>query len=276
MERIYHFILEPLRAAENESRQFLAGVDSRRVDSKIVIVLISTACILTLLHFLGMQEGYALIAPWLDWLGLESWSQRLVETMRDVPHAHFHRLIWWVCWCMALYMLMPATIITLVFREPLKNFGIRSPGGSHSASIYVILFMIMAPLVFIISGQERFLETYPFYKLGSAKELGARFVCWEILYASQFIALEFFFRGFLLHGLRHRFGAYSILIMVIPYCMIHFTKPLLECGASILAGLMLGFLSLKTRSVWLGAALHISVAWWMDFLALWRKGMLNF
>jgi membrane protease YdiL (CAAX protease family) len=60
--------------------------------------------------------------------------------------------------------------------------------------------------------------------------------------------------------------------MMVPYCMIHFTKPLPECCASIVAGLALGFMSLKTRSIWLGAALHISVALSMDFTSLWRQG----
>jgi len=38
---------------------------------------------------------------------------------------------------------------------------------------------------------------------------------------------------------------------------------------------VLGFMSLKTRSVWLGAALHIAVAATMDWLALWRQGHLG-
>ena len=40
----------------------------------------------------------------------------------------------------------------------------------------------------------------------------------------------------------------------------------------IIAGIVLGFMSLKTRSIWLGAALHIAVAVTMDLLALWRLG----
>ncbi len=39
------------------------------------------------------------------------------------------------------------------------------------------------------------------------------------------------------------------------------------------AGVLLGFMSLKTRSIWLGAALHISVAWVMDFASLYRRGL---
>jgi hypothetical protein len=61
--------------------------------------------------------------------------------------------------------------------------------------------------------------------------------------------------------------------MTVAYCMIHFQKPLPECCGSIVAGVALGLMSLKTRSVLLGAALHISVAWTMDGFALFRKGV---
>jgi membrane protease YdiL (CAAX protease family) len=63
--------------------------------------------------------------------------------------------------------------------------------------------------------------------------------------------------------------------MMLPYCMIHFTKPLPEACASIVAGLALGLMSLKTRSIWLGAALHITVALSMDLASLARQGFLG-
>ncbi len=34
-------------------------------------------------------------------------------------------------------------------------------------------------------------------------------------------------------------------------------------------------MSLKTRSIWFGACLHVAVAMTMDFLALWHKGLLG-
>jgi len=36
---------------------------------------------------------------------------------------------------------------------------------------------------------------------------------------------------------------------------------------------VLGFMSLKTRSIWMGAAIHMSVALSMDFLSMWRQGL---
>ena len=47
-----------------------------------------------------------------------------------------------------------------------------------------------------------------------------------------------------------------------------------ETFAAIIAGIVLGFMSLKTRSIWLGAAVHVAVALGMDFLSLWHNGLL--
>ena len=65
-------------------------------------------------------------------------------------------------------------------------------------------------------------------------------------------------------------GAYAIFAMIVPYCMIHFGKPFLECLAAIVAGTVLGTLALKTRSIWCGVLIHVSVAWTMDLLSLWH------
>ncbi|MBT7743148.1 MAG: hypothetical protein HN727_15190 [Opitutae bacterium] len=45
-----------------------------------------------------------------------------------------------------------------------------------------------------------------------------------------------------------------------------------ETFAAIVAGIILGFMSLKTRSIWMGAVLHVTVALTMDICALWRAG----
>ena len=133
---------------------------------------------------------------------------------------------------------------------------------------------VMVPVLLYISTTERFLTYYPFYKLQSGEPLWPRFCIWEAFYVLQFFALEFFFRGFLVLGLRHRFGFYAIFAMMVPYCMIHFGKPMPETFAAIIAGIVLGFMSLKTRSIWLGAGIHVAVALGMDFLSLWRNGLL--
>jgi membrane protease YdiL (CAAX protease family) len=91
---------------------------------------------------------------------------------------------------------------------------------------------------------------------------------WEAFYFLQFVGLEFFFRGFMVHALKKHFGFYSVFVMMVPYCMIHFGKPLPEAFGAILAGIILGILSLKSNSIWLGVLLHFSVAFAMDCFSL--------
>lgn len=47
-------------------------------------------------------------------------------------------------------------------------------------------------------------------------------------------------------------------------------KPLPEAMGAIVAGVVLGWLALRTRSIWGGVLLHVAVALSMDALALWR------
>ena len=78
----------------------------------------------------------------------------------------------------------------------------------------------------------------------------------------------------MVHGLAPRLGWVSIFVMVVPYNMLHFGKPMPEALVAIIGGLVLGTLSLKTRSIWWGASLHIAIAITMDLCALWHEGRL--
>jgi len=54
----------------------------------------------------------------------------------------------------------------------------------------------------------------------------------------------------------------------VPYCMIHYGKPFAETMGAIVAGIVLGTLAMKTRSIWSGFLIHVSVAISMDVAAL--------
>jgi membrane protease YdiL (CAAX protease family) len=74
--------------------------------------------------------------------------------------------------------------------------------------------------------------------------------------------------------LKPALGAYSIFAMTVPYTMIHFQKPMPEAFAAILAGVFLGWLSFKNGNIWMGLVLHCTIAFSMDILALYHKGLL--
>lgn len=177
----------------------------------------------------------------------------------------------WVLILCTFYFVVPVLLIKLFFKENLSDYGLKWNGALKDYRIYIAMLCVMVPLVAYFSTTASFQAKYPFYDLAEGESLFPNFWIWEVLYFLQFFALEFFFRGFMVHGLKHRFGIYSVLVMMIPYCMIHFGKPLPETIAAILAGLVLGVLSLKTRSILLGVAIHYSVGLMMDLAALWNK-----
>ena len=135
------------------------------------------------------------------------------------------------------------------------------------------LVVIMLSLVFVFSFHPEFQKTYPFYKYEDGGRFWWQGFTWELIYILQFFALEFFFRGFLIHQSAPYLGKYSIYFSMIPYCMIHFSKPLPECLGSIFAGFILGWLSYKSKSILGGVFLHVSVAISMDIFSSIHQGL---
>lgn len=172
------------------------------------------------------------------------------------------------------YFIVPALVIKLVLRQPLSDYGFARTGILKGLKTYVLLFGIMLPLIVYFSYNAHFQQTYPFYTFYEDQFSLKRLLVWEFVYALQFLGVEFFFRGFILHGLKKTAGFLAISAMVLPYCMIHFGKPLPETIGSIIAGYVLGYLSLKSNNIFPGMLLHISVAYTMDFLSLLHKGLL--
>ncbi|MEX2185362.1 MAG: CPBP family intramembrane glutamic endopeptidase [Pirellulales bacterium] len=266
------FVLAPLRRAADEQRTHVAAADG--TDWQVAVVLVTVAVMLTIQQYVFRSGNVALA---LDALGAvldRSTHTKLVDLATAAENSQLAGLLFWAFGQFAVYVAGPVLVIKLLFRRPLVDYGVKLHGMFACAWAYLLMAAVMLPCVLYVSASERFLHTYPFYRLADGESPWPRMAIWEVCYAMQFVSLEFFFRGFLLHGTRRRFGAYSIYVMMVPYCMIHFAKPPLETLGAIAAGIVLGFMSLKTRSIWMGAGLHIFVAWTMDTAALWRTGRL--
>jgi len=212
------------------------------------------------------------VLKFIRFIGFSETSDRIRFIIEHQANQQLFSLGYWVFTILVFYFLIPATIIKFVFKEKLKDYGLWGGSVFRERKIFGLFLIIMFPLILIFSTTESFQLRYPFYHLQDNEALWPDFFIWELLYFFQFIALEFFFRGFMVHGLKKQFGYYSVFIMTIPYCMIHFGKPFPETIAAIVAGIILGTLSLKSRSIWMGVAIHFIVAFSMDISALWQKG----
>lgn len=195
---------------------------------------------------------------------------RLSERGRRL-FAHYRELLSYSYWAWAKllgYGLLPAIHLKLLGGQ-LRDYGLRWPSRPELLPVrhtYLLCFAVLFPAVFVLSRSPVFTATYPFYR--EAGRSVADLLLWELQYLSTFVAIEFFFRGYLLFGLFRSFGSHALFIAAVPYALIHINKPVSEALGSIFAGVLLGTLALRTRSLWGGAALHAAIALSMDLLSL--------
>lgn len=169
------------------------------------------------------------------------------------------------------FLLLPVLHLKLL-REPVRDYGLRWPSRPEALPFrhtYLLCFLVLLPALFVLSYSPVFAATYPFYREASRSLFDL--VAWELQYLATFVAIEFFFRGYLLFGLFPAIGSHAIFVSTVPYALIHINKPASEALGSIAAGLLLGMLALRTRSLWAGVALHVAVAASMDALSLWHS-----
>ena len=271
IKQIFHTTFQK---SEFDSLTFRQSQGGKKFDFKVLLICTLACLSLVMIEYIGKEPGYRVFIGFLRSIRWNSFANLLTDKLDKSPDQQLNRLAYWVCCIMVFYFILPVVLVKAVFREKIRDYGFQIGSAFKDYRIYIFMLLIMIPIVYLFSRTQSFQERYPFYSLKSGESLYPNFWTWQIMYFIQFIGVEFFFRGFIVHGLKKRFGFYSIIIMTIPYCMIHFGKPMPEAIAAIFAGLILGTLSMKSNSIWLGIAIHYSVAITMDLSALWQKGLI--
>lgn len=160
-----------------------------------------------------------------------------------------------------------------------RDLGWASGDKGETATVwplYVLLYLIVLPTVWMAAGTESFQAKYPMARalIGPDKAIDVwQFLVYQFAYGLVFVSGEMFWRGWLTFGTVRDLGSYAILFMLVPYVVAHFGKPLPETLGAIAAGSALGWLALQHRSVWLGVALHYGVALTMDLSAIYKGGL---
>jgi membrane protease YdiL (CAAX protease family) len=236
-----------------------------RLDMRPVVALAMCAIILALQEYYGGRPTFdGVIRPLLARLDLTHH-----RTIRFAKYEELYGFAWWVFARVAGYV-APFALWKLWFREDsILDMGLRARGFFSHWKLYLLFLGIVVLAAFVVSRMSDFGSYYPFYKLSSRSWYD--FLSWEAMYYAQFFGLEMFFRGFLLGALRRSFGSGAIFVMAVPYCMIHFGKPFLEANGAVIAGVALGSISMKTKSIYQGFLLHITIAGLMDWLTLWHR-----
>jgi membrane protease YdiL (CAAX protease family) len=164
---------------------------------------------------------------------------------------------------------LPVVLIRRVFHEPLSAYGISWgdwKAGLAGVAIFVPLIGVL--LLYPASQTSEIRAFYPF-----AREAGTSWESFALLEFSRvalfYTAWEFFFRGFMLYGLREQFGAWQALcIQVVPQCLWHVGMPTGELLSSIAGGVLFALMTLRTGSIVWALILHCFIGICTDALVV--------
>ena len=237
------------------------------------LAMVLTVCVgLTFTEYYGGGATFRdLQRAIMDSDGLLSHLQPLLERGKESVYWDLSSLGYWSITRLLAWVALPMLVLLMLGRNPL-DFGLRwGKSGAHWP-LYVLSAAVVIPLVFIVVKRPDFGNYYPFYK--QAGRSYTDFIFWQLFYAGQFFAVEFIFRGFMVEAGRRAYGSSAIFVMVIPYVMIHYGKPIPETIGAIIAGVVLGTLAMRTRSIWPGLIVHLLVAVTMDLASLSQRGAL--
>lgn len=132
----------------------------------------------------------------------------------------------------------------------------------------LILVLLLVPALALASNIPSIAAIHPLSKL-ALKYLKA------LLYYEAFLLLyvagwEFFFRGFILFGLKRTTGDAAIYLQAIPYAIMHLDRSGIEALASIPIAVLLGHLAARTGSVLYGIIVHWLCAITLDIFVIYN------
>lgn len=181
----------------------------------------------------------------------------------DLENNYWNQVLYW-----PLKLAVIVLVLFLIWRRchPEQAFyGMQAKG--FNATPYFGMLALMVPLLLWAATQRDFLAVYPKFQNSDFLVQKGRWYhvfLYELSYGSDFISIELFFRGFLVLAFVKWVGKEAVLPMALFYCTIHFGKPLGECISSYFGGLILGAVTLHTRSIWGGLIVHLGIAWLME------------
>jgi len=169
-----------------------------------------------------------------------------------------------------LFIFLPVVFLALTKQLKRVPMGLKFP-PLKSLSPYIVISFFMFLVLAVVCKNPQFYKFYPLYRPTTWGDWFA----FELVYMPQFLAVEFLFRGPILYLLKEKFEKGAEAMMTLPYALIHIHKPFPEAIGSIIAGLVLCRLSLKTKSILPGVFVHMFVALSADFFGLYYAGLIS-
>jgi membrane protease YdiL (CAAX protease family) len=236
---------------KNELKNLLVII--KNLDKKVIYIFISVAVLQTISYYFTSRRFF---------------RQNFFQYFQSDSNVFLIEYLYWFIGDFFAYFIFPFLVIKFLFKERVKNYGVSFGDYKAGIKITVIFLIIMLPLIWIASSLPEFNKTYP--HLSSAKYSWNIFLIFESGMLIYMFSWEFIWRGFMLFGLKEKFGYYAVLIQMIPFLILHNGKPAPETFGAIIAGIALGVLALRTNSILYCVLTHMSVMFSIDLISVLR------
>jgi len=226
-------------------------LDYDKKDIHYYIILLSAPVLLTIYRYHGYPETFD---PFINF---------------NLPEDQIIRINQFIIFFI-LTFIIPVLYIKLAMKQKLTDFGIGLGDVKAGLKSLILIPLIIVPSIYFGAKMPDLQMEYPLAK--SLLNSQSNLILYELAYfVFYYIAWEFFFRGFILFGLKDKFGAFNaILIQTISSCLVHIDKPEGEIIGSIIAGIILGIIALRTKSIWYVVILHAAIGILTDLFIIYR------
>jgi uncharacterized protein len=219
---------------------------------------------------LGFKEVFIFLSvAVITFLSMYYASPNFFRRMFDTSDDKFYSTLYWFSADGFLMLIIPLLLIPLVLKGRPSDYGFRLGDVKFGLKSSALFILFMLPVLWIASGNESFAKTYP--QGGPyVRENISVLLYYELFVGFYMLAWEFFWRGYMLFGLKQKFGYYAIFIQMVPFFILHRGKPDIETFASIFAGLILGVQAWRANSFIYCFLVHWSVMIFVDVISVLR------
>lgn len=223
------------------------------LDRKVIIIFLSVAVLQTVSYYYTSRRFF---------------RSNLFDAIPANYDAHLFEFLYWFTGDFVTLFVLPVLIIKLLLKEKLTDYGVNKGDVKTGIKLSAVFLIIMLPIIWFVSSTESFVQKYP--HLPAARESWNVFLLYESGMLLYMFAWEFIWRGFMLFGLKEKFGYYAVIIQMIPFVILHNGKPELETFGAIAGGIALGILALRTKSFYYCVIVHIGIMFLIDFISALR------
>jgi membrane protease YdiL (CAAX protease family) len=236
---------------KNQFKALFAGADH-----KAVIAILWMTLVITLYFYFGIQDFF-----------VKSFGHLFSKPAELV----YYKYIYHNFAAFFFFFVLTAPFSVFALKNNAEEIGLKLPKKKLAIKI-MLAALVITPIAGLSAAFDA--DMAAMYPLGGEMIFSSVgfFALYYISYIAYYFGWEYLFRGFAFSNINRKYGAaLAIAITTMVSALIHssiagFGKPFAETFSAIFGGLLFGFITLKTKSIYPALLIHFWLGFSMDML----------